>query len=266
MRLTLWNPKELIAEACARVTRNLTGLEWRSSLKIEPYGKTCASRSVHPSVFTRVEELVHLGNLDEALAQLNHLKQLAPQAAINPGRSLSRLQGAKLINDIDIQLQNGDTFEAITSYFEAQELTPGLPVSPQALNRLCWEGAINSFSEKLLKICDQAVSTAQQEDRAIVRDSRGVARALSGDLPGALEDFNAFLSAEAGNEQYKALIPKRRHWIEQLESGKNPITDSVLNKLGSEHIVNNDQMSSEESKELENLADQLQKQLIETEQ
>ena len=42
-RLWLWQPKDLIAEACARLTRNLTQEEWRQYLGAEPYRETCAN-------------------------------------------------------------------------------------------------------------------------------------------------------------------------------------------------------------------------------
>jgi dipeptidyl aminopeptidase/acylaminoacyl peptidase len=40
-RVWLVWPEDLIAEACARLTRNLTPYEWRRYLGDEPYRKTC---------------------------------------------------------------------------------------------------------------------------------------------------------------------------------------------------------------------------------
>jgi WD40 repeat protein len=40
-RVWLWQPENLIAEACARLTRNLTLQEWRQYLRDEPRHKTC---------------------------------------------------------------------------------------------------------------------------------------------------------------------------------------------------------------------------------
>jgi hypothetical protein len=36
-----WQPEDLIAMACARLTRNLTPAEWQQYLGSEPYRKTC---------------------------------------------------------------------------------------------------------------------------------------------------------------------------------------------------------------------------------
>jgi WD40 repeat protein len=41
VRVHRWRPEDLIAEACSRLTRNLTKGEWRLYLGDEPYQKTC---------------------------------------------------------------------------------------------------------------------------------------------------------------------------------------------------------------------------------
>jgi WD40 repeat protein len=47
----LWHisPEDLIAEACARVTRNLTWEEWQQVMPDEPYRQTCEQWPVHPT-------------------------------------------------------------------------------------------------------------------------------------------------------------------------------------------------------------------------
>jgi hypothetical protein len=40
-RVWLWRPKDLIADVCARLPRNLTAEEWKQYLGEEPYRKTC---------------------------------------------------------------------------------------------------------------------------------------------------------------------------------------------------------------------------------
>jgi WD40 repeat protein len=41
VQISLWRPQDLLDEACARLTRNLTPEEWRQYLGDEPYRKTC---------------------------------------------------------------------------------------------------------------------------------------------------------------------------------------------------------------------------------
>jgi hypothetical protein len=41
VRVCPWQPDHLVAEACARVTRNLSQEEWTQYLGDEPYRQTC---------------------------------------------------------------------------------------------------------------------------------------------------------------------------------------------------------------------------------
>ena len=41
VRVWFLRPQDLIAEACSRLTRNLTSEEWQKYLGDEPYRKTC---------------------------------------------------------------------------------------------------------------------------------------------------------------------------------------------------------------------------------
>ena len=41
VQLSLWRSQDLLDEACARLTRNLTPEEWRQYLGDQPYRKTC---------------------------------------------------------------------------------------------------------------------------------------------------------------------------------------------------------------------------------
>jgi WD40 repeat protein len=41
VQLSLWRPQDLLDEACARLTRNLTPEEWHQYLGNQPYRKTC---------------------------------------------------------------------------------------------------------------------------------------------------------------------------------------------------------------------------------
>jgi WD40 repeat protein len=50
VRLWPWRLDSLVAEACARSSRNLTLEEWRQHLRTEPYRRTCPERPTHPSV------------------------------------------------------------------------------------------------------------------------------------------------------------------------------------------------------------------------
>jgi len=77
----------------------------------------------------------------------------------------------------------------------------------------------------VLSACDEAVTNAPEDGR--IRDSRGLARALTGDTQGAIEDFQAFI-AQTDNEDRKA---QRQRWITTLQNGQNPFTPQELEIL-----------------------------------
>jgi regulator of sirC expression with transglutaminase-like and TPR domain len=58
-------------------------------------------------------------------------------------------------------------------------------------------------------------------------DSRGLARALTGDRQGAMADFNYFVDWTSDGDK-KA---QRQTWLESLERGENPFTPGVLEAL-----------------------------------
>jgi len=68
-------------------------------------------------------------------------------------------------------------------------------------------------------------------------DSRGLARALVGNLQGALADFRDFLDLSrfaVGIDIDDIIIAQRKSWIVQLERGENPVTAEVLAELQSQ--------------------------------
>jgi len=81
---------------------------------------------------------------------------------------------------------------------------------------------------EVMHACEQAV--AMDSANGYFRDSRGVARALTGDFAGAIEDFQAFINSTKG-EQAQLL---HQQWIETLKAGKNPFPPEELERLRKE--------------------------------
>ena len=111
---------------------------------------------------------------------------------------------------------SGDYKEAAEAFLEVRERDPDGIISATDLNSLCWRGATNNFAEDVLAICDWAVELSP--DHGGIRDSRGVARALTGDAEGALEDFKAFIEWGQGYN-----VDWREAWIDALEAGTDPL-------------------------------------------
>lgn len=121
--------------------------------------------------------------------------------------------------------REGKVKDAMAAYSKAQELHPTLTVTAQSWNRLCWSGGLWGYASDVMPACEQAVALAP--DNGNIRDSRGLARALTGDFAGAIADFEAFV-AYTRSEEARAL---RQGWIDALRAGRNPFTPEVLEKL-----------------------------------
>ncbi len=119
----------------------------------------------------------------------------------------------------------GNTSEAVAAYRIAQERFARLTITASDWNQLCWNGSLWGHAAEVMAACEQAVALAP--DNGSIRDSRGLARALAGDVAGAIDDFEAFV-AWTGNERARA---QRQEWIAALRAGRNPFTKELLERL-----------------------------------
>lgn len=101
-----------------------------------------------------------------------------------------------------------------------------VPDYASAYNSLCWYGSLLGQAAEVLAACDQAVEL--EPDSGSYRDSRGLARALTGDYPGAVEDFQFFIEWLKAIEQYEPGGYDREAWIAALEAGQNPFDQATL--------------------------------------
>ncbi len=62
-------------------------------------------------------------------------------------------------------------------------------------------------------------------------DSRGLARALTGDIEGAIEDFQAFVEWADNRTEYEKRKAQRQQWIKALQAGENPFTPELFKEL-----------------------------------
>jgi hypothetical protein len=112
--------------------------------------------------------------------------------------------------------RDGKIAEAISALDSAIEIGSA-HVTSTHLNSVCWFGSLRSFAQRVLSFCDRAVQL--EPGNTGIRDSRGVARALTGNVTGAIEDFRAY-SADASNSA--ASRNQRRGWADALQSGTSP--------------------------------------------
>lgn len=87
-------------------------------------------------------------------------------------------------------------------------------------NNTCWFGNLNGFANIGLPAADKAVGLYPENGN--YRDTRGVARAIGGDLPGALADFEAYVAWAERTGKERSTVERRRRWIGELRRGERP--------------------------------------------
>ncbi len=145
--------------------------------------------------------------------------QLRAKEFVNKGKV------ERSVNEGNSRLEEKKFKEALAAYTAALKLDPKVEIPTSSWNKLCWDGSLQKQAADVLPACEQAVALAPEDGN--IRDSRGLARALTGDTQGAIEDFEAYI-AQPGNKDRKA---QRQRWVKDLRAGKNPFTDAELKKL-----------------------------------
>lgn len=120
---------------------------------------------------------------------------------------------------------------AIDDFNKAIDLNPQFT---SAYNNLCWLGSLIGQATNVLKHCEQAVQLASPSERPRYSDARGLARALTGDYQGAIDDFTVFIDWTKENGYYESYGAKRAKWILELEKGQSPFDTQTLEELKNE--------------------------------
>jgi hypothetical protein len=109
---------------------------------------------------------------------------------------------------------------------------------PEIDNEVCWLGSIHGFAKMVQPACEQAVALAPEASKGFYIDSRGLARARTGDKAGAIEDFAAAmesLKVMPGDDPLLLKRLKRREeWIAALKDNRDPFDEKLLKALRTE--------------------------------
>ena len=171
------------------------------------------------------KSLAGAGNIEDAIVQFQAAKSKSPHLAIIPNLLAQRLAAEAKIAEATTAINEGKFSEALLAFNQARNLHSNLTINSDLLNDLCWSGSLSGAAETVITICDQAVAAAPEN--ADIRDSRGLARTLTGDLPGAIADFQFFVDQTSDEVAKK----QRQYWIAALSKGENPFTEEVLQQL-----------------------------------
>jgi hypothetical protein len=123
-----------------------------------------------------------------------------------------------------------DKEQVLKQYIEAAEREPD---NVWHLGMLCWYGSLAGRAADVMYACERGVEL--DPDNPVIRDSRGLARALMGDYAGAIEDFEFYVACARRDKVYEQNLGfKRDAWIVELEAGRNPFDEATLEELWNE--------------------------------
>ncbi|NEO86708.1 MAG: low-complexity protein [Spirulina sp. SIO3F2] len=122
----------------------------------------------------------------------------------------------------------GAITQAVSAYNQAQELDPAISITPRFWNRLCWYGCVHNQANLVFFVSEKLIEL--KPDAAMYRDTTGLAHALTGNISGAIADFEAAIQDEYFQNR-EEMKQKRERWLAALRSGENPFTSEELAQL-----------------------------------
>jgi WD40 repeat protein len=168
-------------------------------------------------------------------------------ACTRAGRNLSEVEWTQYLGDRPYQatcpsvlvtraeaaLQAGHADQAASAFEEAAKLAVSIG-NPVFDNHVCRNGSLDGFAKQVMIACDGAVELAPDDGR--YHDSRGLARAFSGDRSGAAADFRAFVRWSQASYAYEPAGRMREAWITELEAGRDPLEGAAIPALRNERL------------------------------
>ena len=193
-------------------------------------GKTCQKLAWNDEenaqfLVNRGRSIARQGDVSQAIATFQQAQKLLPSIKVPAEDKVKQWAAGGSIEQGENLVQEGKVQEALDAFEKAKQFDATWKIPQRSWNTLCWYGALHKGAKTVISACDTAVALAPGNVR--VRDSRGVARALTGDTPGAIADFQAFIKVTDWAEGKK----QRQGWIDAMKKGENPFTEKEIDKL-----------------------------------
>ena len=231
----LWDPATGQA-----VGSPLTGpAKWVERLDISPDGKWVAAVSADGKTYVWDLSQADWETLACGVVQRNlygpEWQQFLPDEAFSPTCPGEPIDGSAMTQATDLaqSLQKAGRTAEATAAIQHELDAVAATGDDKVNNSLCWLGSLDGFAAQVMPACNRAVAIAPADRVAGERDSRGVARALTGDKAGAIADFQAFVDWSKTSGQYDPAGKQRESWISALEQSRNPFDKATLDSLRS---------------------------------
>jgi tetratricopeptide (TPR) repeat protein len=176
-------------------------------------------------------ELALAGDINGATERFAEAQALNPYPDFDLETQARELAARELASKFVALVKDGHLESANEAMAGATLFDPSLEMTAFHWDLMCRYGSLWGRVEEVLGHCDQAIS---MEAKADYHDSRGIARALSGDYEGAIEDFLVFAKAYNSRVGRADEVAQRVEWIEGLEEGRNPLDEATLEALRNE--------------------------------
>jgi hypothetical protein len=209
--------------------------EWQSYFPGQAYRKTCPDQPIHPSVVeqflvTQAKTLA-VGQIDIALAAF--AKELPLDAALLPElKAMVAAFSPRALGLRAAYLSSREVPMALDVANEIKTLYGASGMDAELWNAICWNSSLYGQPDAALPFCEMAIQLDPCNPSFL--DSRGLERALTGDLAGAAADFKVFVEFTKKAGRYEKAGKLRDRWILSLEKGQNPIDAATIETLKQE--------------------------------
>jgi tetratricopeptide (TPR) repeat protein len=187
------------------------------------------NRPLHSSFLEIIWRQVKNGDVEGAIAKLHIALQVDGASDSVLQREARGLAAPELVEKGRELARQGAIREARAAFAAAEASDPNLEIDAASWNSLCWFGSLGGFASDVMAACERAV--ALKPDNGAIHDSRGVARALTGDYEGAIKDFQRYLEWGPENGVPEEHIRQRQDWIRTLQANQNPFNEELLKLL-----------------------------------
>lgn len=148
------------------------------------------------------------------------------------------------IRSAEILAERYEISAAIETIARARSLDADMVVPGSVWSTLCWRGSLAGEARTVLSACENAIAEESEYGHHLL--ALGMARALSGDVSGAIGDFERYLdwqeehqwSAQAAFRSIRLRVTSIEDfgarvsgWVDALRAGANPFTAEVLESL-----------------------------------
>ncbi len=152
------------------------------------------------------EALAKKGQIEETIAKFQKSQNLDSNLNFKPTSQAKQIFALVTLEQGQQSAGKGQIIAAIKKYQEAQDAE--LKISGQSYYILCLFDSIQKQANQVMPYCEKSVELDSSN-----RDVRALARALTGNIQGAIEDYQ-FMIEQLDLEEMKQ---QRRIWIEALQ-------------------------------------------------